>query len=459
MKKFLVVLLSLGLIVGFSATASAVDVSVSGHFQIEGAYESNRYQSGSDNKGYFGGEQSGAAVWTRTRIQPVFKIAEGLTLTVRFDALEKQWGNSEWRGGKGTNDFTNSRRQTTPDPTTANGQKIQESLEFERSFVTFKTAIGQFDIGYQQVGRWGTGFGDDENTGARFFYRIPVGPMVFMAVWDKLYEADILRKVDADQDAYRLAVMYKQGPMEAGLLYNYLVYNYPRTASDAYRTKLHSFLPYVKATFGPVYIESEWAYLTGKAKEYESPTTLSDVDAKAWFGYVHAKVTLGAAYFGLQGAYISGDDFLDKTKSYGGILGSKNWNPTLIMMGDDYLTDIFPGGNAYDAGHFGSGKYSAAGFSIGNMFGGFNVTPKLNIEAGLSYAKFNEKPRDSAGVEYVSKDIGLEFDVTATYKIYDNLSYMVGAGYLWSGDAFKGTSEKASVGDDYILMNRLALSF
>ncbi len=97
-----------------------------------------------------------------------------------------------------------------------------------------------------------------------------------------------------------------------------------------------------------------------------------------------------------------------------------------------------------------------------NVFGGVNPTPKLNVEAGLTFASFDEKPRagnTKTGKEYVSKDIGMEFDVTATYKIYDNLSYMVGAGYLWSGDAFKGTNPNASVGNDYILMNRLALSF
>jgi hypothetical protein len=55
--------------------------------------------------------------------------------------------------------------------------------------------------------------------------------------------------------------------------------------------------------------------------------------------------------------------------------------------------------------------------------------------------------------------MGLEFDVTAKYKIYDNLTYMVGAGYLWTGDYFKGTNSANAVGNDYLLMNRLSLSF
>jgi hypothetical protein len=57
------------------------------------------------------------------------------------------------------------------------------------------------------------------------------------------------------------------------------------------------------------------------------------------------------------------------------------------------------------------------------------------------------------------KEMGMEIDVKASYKIYDNLTYMVGAGYLWTGDYFKRGVSTASVGNDYILMNRLTLSF
>ena len=55
--------------------------------------------------------------------------------------------------------------------------------------------------------------------------------------------------------------------------------------------------------------------------------------------------------------------------------------------------------------------------------------------------------------------MGIEFDVTAKYQIYDNLTYMVGAGYLWTGDYFKGALDTNKVGNDYLLMNKLTLSF
>ncbi len=74
-------------------------------------------------------------------------------------------------------------------------------------------------------------------------------------------------------------------------------------------------VPYVKATFGPVYIESEFGYAFGTAKEYESPSVKANEDYQAWSGYLHAKVKFGPAYAGAQVGYIAGDDFQDETKN------------------------------------------------------------------------------------------------------------------------------------------------
>ena len=62
-------------------------------------------------------------------------------------------------------------------------------------------------------------------------------------------------------------------------------------------------------------------------------------------------------------------------------------------------------------------------------------------------------------VNQISKNIGNEFDISATYKIYDNLSYMVGFGYLWAGDAFMGSNSGATIDNDYLVTHKLTLSF
>jgi len=459
MKKFLVVLLSLGLIVAFGATASAADVKFGGGYYVVGVYESN--------PGVMSGDAaySHAYFYTRTRLQPVFQIAEGLSFTVRADALEKQWGNTNWKGG--TDDLTATRPVT---PALAPKRGIQESFEVERAYVTFLTGIGMFQIGYQNVDDWGTDFGDYSNSRPRIAFATKFGPMTLNLTYEKVYESDTagiapyINKVDADNDTYAISGIYNGKGIEAGLLYKYYVYNCNRPVGV--RTDMNQISPYVKATFGPVYLEGEATYWFGKTAKYESPApaTAQDVKLQAYSAYLKAKVNIGPAYVGGLGAYSSGNDLSDDTKDTTAKSGGgTNFAPALILMNDALNT--WSGGSVVSSPAISSqnpvtsSKYNIILF---NAFAGFNPTPKLNVEAALTYATVDKKAISKAGgvvTEAVSDKLGTEFDVKATYKIYDNLSYMIGAGYLWTGDYFKGASATKEIGNDYLLMNQLTLSF
>ena len=83
--------------------------------------------------------------------------------------------------------------------------------------------------------------------------------------------------------------------------------------------------------------------------------------------------------------------------------------------------------------------------------------------AQYAWLKADEKPR-VAGVQFTDDEYGKEFDIYATYKVYNNLSYTVGFGYFWTGDYFKGdTSTLAgsvnSVTNDYLIVNKLTFTF
>ncbi len=443
MKKFLVVLLSLGLILAFGMTASAADVKFSGSFYIVGLYDSNQQLADTD------ATYSRAFFYTRTRIQPVFQVAEGLTLTTRFDALEKQWGQTDWRGGF---DDKNSSRRQTPN---AGNPKIQESIEFERAYVTFKTAVGQVDAGVMSSGKWGTDFGDDEQSRPRVKYTGAFGPLTLLAVYEKQFEADTSSKagyaheVDKDNDNYVLAGIYNFQGGSAGLLLKYVANNAGMVpVATAYKTKTYVVAPYLKATFGPVYVEGEIIYLGGKAQEFASG--VGDVDKQGLGAYVKAQAKFGPAYAGASILYSSGNDPDDKTKSKEGPQ-SQDLDVGLILGNDALQTWNASSGNGGANGTaFDSGKANALMISA---FGGFNPTPKTNVEAIVVKAQ-----RDKVAAN-IDKDMGWEFDVKASYKIYDNLTYMVGAGYLISGDYFKGAVANGKTGNDYLLLNRLSLSF
>jgi len=443
MKKFLIVLLSLGLIAAFGMTASAADVKFSGSYYVVGFYDSNDLLQDT-GKAY-----SRAAFYQRVRLQPVFQIAEGLTFTARIDALERQWGNGSWSGS----DVTSSRRQVT-----VNNPKTQENFEFERGYVTFATKIGQFSVGYQSTGKWGTDFGDSEATRSRILYITAAGPVTFLALYEKPYESDYVSgpqpattntpsgKADADDDFFALAGIYGFPGGSTGLLYYNLRYASPRPVSN-YKIQLHVLAPYVKAQFGPVYVESEVMYTFGKQKEFDTAGAGTDVDRSGWMAYLKVQSALGPATIGAQVGWNQGDDGSDLTKNKNGYGGGGDWNPALILMNSDFAT-WKPGGNDT------SNNDPKTNFLLYQVFGSYNPMPKLTVGAALTFVQKDKSLKDE-----VSKKVGTEFDVTATYKLYDNLSYMVGAGYLWAGDYWKGTNSANQIGNDYMLMNKLTLSF
>ena len=258
--------------------------------------------------------------------------------------------------------------------------------------------------------------------------------------------------VDADADNYMLAGIYNWKGGAAGLLYKYINGAKNRPTAN-FRTQVHALLPYMKATFGPVYVEAELVWLTGKTAKYESPATAADIDKEGYGAYVLAKVKLGPAYVGGQFGYSSGDPN-DATKDKTGPVSTTSWVPCLLF------------GNAnlrswqYNASHHGGGTGGVATFStdktnlwLWSGFAGFNPTPKINLEGSLSYMYADKKPNGFDSDKY-----GWEADIKASYKIYDNLTYMVGAGYFWTGDYFKGATN-ATTGNDYLLMNQLTLNF
>jgi hypothetical protein len=83
---------------------------------------------------------------------------------------------------------------------------------------------------------------------------------------------------------------------------------------------------------------------------------------------------------------------------------------------------------------------------------GVKPTDKLDIMGTFTYATADKV------VANMSKNYGYEIDVTGTYKITNNLSYMLGVGYLLTGDYFKGTGANNSVTNDYLVINKLTLN-
>jgi hypothetical protein len=448
MRKFCLILLSIGLIMAFSMPAAAADVKFNGSYVAQGTYENNRKLADPT----YG---SVSSIWQRARIGTEFKVAEGLTFTTRFDAMEKVWGAAAGYAA-------------TPDTTA-------ENIKFENAFVTFAVPIGTFQAGYMNRGAWGTVYGNNSETdnGARARYIFVTGPVTLRAVWDKVEgsKGAVATQYgtagyasEHDSEKFALEGWYKWSAGEAGLQLQYVLdTSNADSQATGYKAKYYAINPYAKAKFGPVYVEEEFGFATGKYREYitENATTRMDQDISAWRGYIMANADLKPAYVGAVVFYASGDKKTTDangtgSKYEGGVKTGNDFNPCLILMNYDM-------GRWY--GNLGTGyALASGGNNIDNVFGGqlfagVKPIPKLDVKASVTTAKLNEDPLYTATTSIVSKKLGYEADLTAAYKIYDNLEYMIGFGYLWAGDAFKGTNSANKVENDYLVTHKLTLTF
>jgi hypothetical protein len=256
--------------------------------------------------------------------------------------------------------------------------------------------------------------------------------------------------------------VYNWGQGNAGLLLIYLNYTAtagvstnPSSADRGYKTRAWIFDPYVKAQIGPVYVEAEFLWWIGRMAEFENNIT-PNVNLNGWQGYASLTYDFVPMYAGLTLVYVAGNDPGDRTTYKAGLGGGTDFNPCLML----FNWDLGRWEGAYGSSANGSlTSMSNGGINNAKMaqvFLGAKPLPKLDIKASYTVAQADQ---DVTAVGWQSKDYGNELDITATYKIYDNLSYMLGFGYLWAGDYWKGTNSAASISNDYLITHKLTLTF
>lgn len=441
MKRFWLILLSLMFITAFSTSVFALDVKFSGEFYAAGIYlDKTSLKKDTTNDG-----PSNAFYFQRLRVRTDFVVSPGLTLITRFDALERAWGANRSTPG------------TTLPLDSAGAVAENENITFDWAYINYKSPIGIFDAGYMNDGSTGTIFGNSYSPAGRIKFSYPIGPWAINLAYTKVKKNNLTAKnptattTDADNDKYGIEGVYKWKDGMAGMQVNYYRYaeNRPSVPSG-YKLTYTLFTPYAMAKIGPVDIQAELNYALGKLKEYDSG--IGDVKLENWSGWIDATATFGPVYVGGTFAYVSGDDPNTTDKQEGGTLnGGRDWNPCLILF-NYYDRTYWIGALAGQSGSTNSGPMSNAFFYQGRL--GVIPITNLDIMASLSYSTADEKPAD-----FGSRTYGYEVDVTGTYKITNNLSYMLGVGYLFTGDYFKGTDSAGKISDNYMVINKLTLTF
>lgn len=449
MKKLLVILFALGLVFAFSAPVMATDISFDGQYRVRGWYDSNSALA-QDNT-------SNAYYDQRFRLGAVFQVVEGLKIITRFDAMDGTWGTSDMRGPTGTVAGTTN---LVTGVTTGTSTIPTNNVQFDKAYLVADTSLGQISAGYMSDGTWGTGFGNTESFAAKAGFTTKVGNVYLNVHLRKTTEADFgTRYSDRDSDSYRAYALYMDENVVGGLLYIYnRDANDPNTLNTALiamigepylKATTHVLVPYFKATFGDLKLEAEATWLDGQINLSDltaaqlaalniavAPIVFlpGDYELEGINAYIKAEYNLGSMYVGGLFAYVQGDDPSTTMKKENMVSTGGDWDPMLILFNDNCPTAL--------------GTFATTGTSMNNgylyqVFAGTTID-KLSIRGSFAYAKADENG-GTVAAPYVSDDYGTEFDLTASYKIYDNLTYTAGFGYLWAGDYYKGEIGRAHV--------------
>jgi hypothetical protein len=461
MKKLWLVFLSLGLVMVVSVTAFAVDVKVGAEYYAAGLYLDNtnlvkHWKGTSDYT-----NPSTAFFFQRLRVGTDFIVSPCLKLVTRFDAMERIWGGA--RSNPGDYDMWRS----------AGTYAENENIAFDLVYIDYNSPIGRFQVGYMPDYQWGTIFNDwSTHPTGQIKYSVPVGPFTLVAIyakeWDNGYSyvtSAYVEDTDVDADSYRIGGIYKfntdKVKGETGILFGF-----DRDATDktdvypdAYLYHEYYFQPYFKAKVGPVDIQGELNYAFGDYRKWEDNSPYTNVSIDSLSVFLDATANLGMFYVGGSFAYLSGDDPNTNDKMEGTHGAGFDWNPCLIMFNTEtlgyWVGDIYGvGGASIDD------PIANAWFFQGRV--GVKPTPQWDVLLSVSYAQADKKPLTDGGKQYANGTYGTEIDLVGTYKITNNLSYMLGFGYLFTGDLFKGcvdASPRSETVDDFILINKLVLTF
>ncbi len=444
MKHFGMILCLLVLSLVLTQPAGAADVKISGEFIAGGMY-----LDGTTVKKDVG--PSTAFYFQRLRAKADLIVAPGLSLITRFDVMERAWG------------ATRSLPSTSLDTMSAGTRAENENIAWDWLYIHYTSPIGLWRIGYMTDGAWGTVFMDTSTPKGKVAWSYNAPSWMFTIQIVKMAEYSFssvnpAAAADLDDNKYCTAFRYKWKNAETGILIGLGRGASKKPAPDSYKGLYNNFMPYAKAQIGPVKLQTELIYFVGKLKDYEDDAAREDVGMSTLSAWLDATADFGKFYAGGTLAYVSGDDPGTADKVEGDAMrnnGGRDWNPCLIMWNDErsYWTGNVDGyADGTTAARQTSPMYNTWFFQ-----GRAGVKPmdKMNIMASLSYANADKKPTSA----WLYNDYGWEFDLTATYKVTNNLSYMLGGGYLFTGKYFKAATEANNVRDNYLLINKLTLTF
>jgi len=450
MKKFLSTALALGAVAGLAATASAMELKVTGKYVVDGYYiDQGNGAAGKPNGGVdpFESPIGENDDWYEHTFQlyPTLVVNDKVSMKADIRLIDRVtvWGSQD-------------------DTAVSDGG----NMSIDKAWLLYDSPAGLIEVGRRPAGAWRGAFVNNATKADRIMWWMPkMDNFKAYAFLQKSEEADgyVGWADDADNDYYEVAGGYEAEAMKfwLGLGYtrdqaqilwvdslgNFSVQDVDE--QDWWRLKGEADIA-INETFG---LLAEFDYKFGDKND-----GATDVDGFAFM--LSGTGKFDALTAALTYAYISGDDpTSDDDEAYDRSNGTGwDFEPLYILTGT--ATNILNGyrgtnGNPIHAGV--AARNAGAHLLVGSA--DYAASQDLTLHGAIGWGMTDEDYFRIGNV-YIETDdnYGWELNLGMAYKLYDNLTYELHFGWLASGDFFE-VGGLAETEDVMLLSHHLSMKF
>lgn len=450
MKKFLSTALALGMVAGLAATASALELKVTGRYVVDGYYiDQGNGAADKPNMGVWPIEDEWAeadSFYEHTFItNPDLIINDKIMMKseIRFIDRATVWGGHQ---------------ETAFGGSTSPGH-VEDGQDFsvEKAWLVYDSPIGKWEVGRRPAGAWNGAFVNSSNHADRIMWWFPaMDNFKSYTFLEKQIEQDGYNwdQENNDKDYYEVAGGYEAEGVKAWLGLGWMQdqrFDMPElgdSETDMYRFKGYGEFA-INETFS---MATEWDYKWG---EITSPG--SDIDTEGVAFILSGMGKFGALGASLHYAFISGDDPGDSDRDAYDATNGMGWDfePLYIMTGN--VTNI---ANGYRGPNLVGTSVRESGVHAVVALADYAASEDLTLHAGLGWAQADEAHIVLApGINLEADDeYGWEVDLGLAYKLYANLTYELHFGWWAVGD-FAEANGLLETEDVLLLSHHLSMKF
>jgi hypothetical protein len=434
MKKIVSTAAALGLLAGLATTASAVEFKISGSYTAEGIY----LDKGNGDGVELNDDNATSDAWYQHTfiIKPTMKVNDKISMGSEIRLADNNvWGNQD-------------------DTISAKGLNGLSEIYVRSLYMDYDSAIGKFRVGRVPTGPYGLEFADNDTRANRIMW----WPNFLAKPWSTLfyiqkttendrYDALGDNESSSDNDHFEARLNYKDANLDGGIRYGYTNANAKLNQTTFALTDTHDDEMQSVSIFGTYKMDN--LFVRGELTHNFGNKTAS-VDYDSWGGMIQAGGKFAALSPSLMYFYASGDtDGTGDDEAFGST--GTEFTPLYILTGR--TTGLLNPDLTSGATGTNHAKMKAAGVHAVVLAADYAVSDRLTLHGAIGWAKADDEQANH------DDEYGWEYNIGAAYKLLDNLTYEARAGYLDTGDYFKGANQANNTENVYILTHSLTMTF